>query len=181
VKLHPNKTAALVIVALLTTAFALFLRFGGSKPLSYQGHPIDYWFARLPLTVVTTNGTMRLGSLTTAGQKYGDTNGNSQALAAFDSFGTTAIPFLLAKFQDEDSWLENKTAQVALKFDPKSRPFRIAQFERAQSVSALIQLGEIPPDASRTLAHLTNNALPEIARSAKYLLSQPGRTKSIPR
>lgn len=163
-------TVVSVLFVVVTGAVALFLSFSGSKELDYQGRPISYWFAQLPPTFVSSQGTMHVSSMMAMGQQYGTTGAVWQSFAALDSFGTNAIPYFLSKLQDSDSFVEKKATHLAWKHGVKSLPFRNAICERAQSVTALIHLRELPPGTLQMLASLSTNAPPDIAQAAKHVL-----------
>ena len=175
-----RKVTGSVVVLLVALTFWLFLRSGGSKELRYQGQPIGYWFAQLPVTVVSSRTVARIDSGTILGQVYGSTNVTSGSFAAFDRFGTNAVPFLLEKLQGSDSVIEQKATWIVWRYTSKPLPVRNAIAERGQSVTALIHLKELSTNAVQALDRLSTNAEPDVARAAKYILNTRRGAPYIP-
>ena len=166
----------LLILALVVGA-ACFLFLARSKPyhdLTYEGHSIEYWFSQLPLTIVGTNSNGLANAYSLAsisyGQTYGSVTGNSAYFEAFASFGTRAGPYLMAKLAGEDSRLELLTRKLLRHAGLKSIPFREASEERAQAVTGLDIMHELPPKTLIELTNLTTNADPYIAAAAHHVL-----------
>lgn len=141
-----------------------------------------YWFTQLPLTIVKTNNTLiKVTGLRIPGElKYGSTETASDALAALDSFGTNAIPFLMSKLTQEDSALERRAIALARKLGVKSNPFRNADLERYQTVTALVRIKKLPFETMRTLTNLSQVAAPKIALVAREILRQLNRPLPSP-
>ena len=80
------------------------------------------------------------------------------------AFGTNAVPFLLDRLKGVDSKLELKIAEVATKSGPIPLPFRNADIERLQAVTALIFE---PTSEERIALRLRDSA------TGSYFLAQP--------
>ena len=169
----PIGPTAKVVVALLVAGVAIILlcRRGGGN-LKYQGRSIEYWFERLPPTLVSSQMIARAESMTLLGQQYGSTGGVSECFVALDTFGTDGIPYYLWKLQKSDSLIEQKAFRLAVQKRAKTVPFRNALIERGQAVTALIHIKELGPDTLQTLFQLSTNAQSEIGAAAKYILTE---------
>jgi hypothetical protein len=53
---RPRMLLGIVALAAILTALFFVLTHHTSKPLTYQGKPIEYWFAQLPVTPVPPPG-----------------------------------------------------------------------------------------------------------------------------
>jgi hypothetical protein len=154
----------------------LTLRRQSTKMLSYHGKSIDYWFAQLPVTPVPPPG-IDLGNIRgfikSTGQQYGSTNlADGGAIEAFDTFGTNALPFLLARLRELDSKAEQNLTQAATNAGLNYTPFRNADVERLQAVTALIRAKTLTPEATQTIAALRTNANADVASAARYILDK---------
>jgi len=163
---------ALVLTLILLVAMGLFLRRESNQKLTFQDLSIDHWFTQLPLTFVQTNNLVFFSqamSIATQRQTYGTTNKDnlSQVYAAFDSFGTNAIPYLLRKLQQDDSVARKQLARLAMKLGVRCIPFRAASAERAQAVTGLIRIKEqLPSSTLQVLSNLSVNSKAEIGCAA---------------
>ena len=106
------------------------------------------------------------------GQAYGPTNiANVGGVEAFDAMGTNAVGYLLSKLEGTDSLPEKALTSAATKVHMKSLPFRNAEIERMQAVTALTDIELLPPDAQARLKQLsTNTELKDVAAAAAYIL-----------
>lgn len=178
-----------VIGVLATGAFAfltiLFLDWSSTPqplPLTYLEQPADYWLAKVPMTIVPTergSDTKAVGFATSHGQNYGSANPNEvDGITAFKAMGTNALPYLLGKLQGTDNVLERALTKAAAKTSVPTVPFRLAELERLQAVTALIALEHIPTEAHRTLVESSNgDQTNEIARSASFILKRRATLK----
>ena len=138
-------------------------------PLTHLGQPAEFWFAKIPVTIV---GAGARGYMNVLGQEYGPTNlANVSGVAAFDAMGTNAVNYLLAKLEGTDSLPEKAVTSAATKARIESLPFRNAETERSQAVTALIDIKLLPPDARTRLEQLgSNSELKDVAVAAAYIL-----------
>jgi hypothetical protein len=177
-----NRRRAILVICIIACATASVLLFRRNEQPSYQGRPIGYWFKQLPVTFVSSNSVAKGATFTLWGQTYGSTGMvTTQAFAAFDHFGTNAMPYLMSKLQDEDSYAERSATRVVLKLGGKKVPFRFAKIERSQTVTALLRLGPTI-DLLPMLSRLTNNGDSDIAGSARFILNkrQQGTRSTAP-
>jgi hypothetical protein len=164
-----RRSRAIGVTLVIAGVVTGFLIFRGNKQLVYQQQPIGCWFEKLPVTLITSNYMMVGASITSLGQQYGDTNLVSNTFAAFDYFGTSAIPYLLGKLEADDSYAKTKTIKLAVKLGARKIPLRRARFERGQAVTALLRL-DLPKGSLQTIARLSTNEQSDLAASAKYIL-----------
>jgi len=134
------------------------------------------------MTIIPADGLSNPGAVgfaTSLGQRYGRTNPNeADGIAAFNAMGTNALPYLLGKLRGTDTILERALTTAATKASVSSIPFRDAQLERLQAVTALTALEHIPTEAHRTLVELSNgDQTNEIARSASFILKRRATLK----
>lgn len=146
-------------------------------PLTYLEQPADYWFAKVPMTIIPAEGLSNPGAVgfsTYLGQRYGNTNPNeADGIKAFKAMGTNALPYLIGKLRGTDTILERALTKAATKASVSSVPFRDAELERLQAVTALIALEHIPTEAHRTLVELSaGDQTNEIARAASFILKR---------
>ena len=106
-----QKIALILIIVYIGALLIIGLR-TKKQALTYQGRSIDYWFAQLPVTMVTSRGGTMCGSIHYAGQQYGDPQNASLSYAALDSFGNDAIPYLMNKLTGKDSAIEKMPVNV---------------------------------------------------------------------
>lgn len=156
----------------LLTGLALIWRERIAVEHTFEGQPLDYWFRRLPLTVVRTRTVAYAGSITADGQQYGGTASETRrALEALEAIGTNSTAFLLQKLQARDSALERKITRLAARVGIPLTRFRNAELERFQAVTGLIRLPDLPPYAEGSLIRLSTNHHPEIMRAARHVLT----------
>lgn len=163
-------------LAALLVMWFLLQSLRSTKPLVYQGRPIEYWFARLPVTPVPPPGVVLgnvRGFIKSTGQYYGSTNlFEDTSLNAMAAFGTNALPFLLARLQGLDSVLEQQVTKAATNAGVAYLPFRRAELERLQAVTALIHAETLTEDARQRIVALCTNSHPDIAAAAAYILNR---------
>jgi hypothetical protein len=147
-----------------------------SKPLTYQGKPIEYWFVRLPVTPVPPPGVdlgNMQGFVKSFGQKYGGEGvSDTSGIDAIAALGTNALPFLLAKLQGVDSTIERTVTRAATNSGVGYLPFRAAELERSQAVTGLIHLKTLTPEATQLLGSLRTNTNRDVASAAAYVLTR---------
>jgi hypothetical protein len=165
-----------VALAGLLAVLLLALKRGTSKPLTYQGKTMDYWFTRLPVTPVPPPGVDMgnvQGFVKSKGQQYGGNGASdSTGIEAFTAFGTNALPFLLARLQSTDSGVERNVVRAATNSGIGYLPFRAAQLERLQAVTGLIHLKTITPEARQLLTALRTNSDHDLASAAGFVLKR---------
>jgi hypothetical protein len=143
------------------------------QELIYQGRSIDYWFAQLPVTMVTPEGgVLTGGSLTAFGQQYGNQQETSLSFAALDSLGIDAIPYLVTKLVGKDSVIEQSARDLAWKAQMKPFPTRMAAIESFQAVTGLIHLRKLPDETVQMLTNMSKAPESQLAAAAKYILSE---------
>lgn len=135
------------------------------------------------MTIVPTEGGSDPGAMgfaTSLGQNYGSANPNEvDGIKAFNAMGTDALPYLLDKLQGTDNVLEKALTKAATKTSVPTIPFRNAELERLQAVTALIALENVTPEAHRTLVEMSNgDQTNEIARAASFILKRRAALKS---
>jgi hypothetical protein len=166
----------IVALAVILTALFFVLTRHTPKPLTYQGKPIEYWFARLPVTPVPPPG-VDLGNvrgfIESMGQRYGSTNlVDAAGLDAITEFGTNALPLLLARLQGADSVIEKAVTRAATNTGVGYLPFRNADLERLQAVTGLIHVKTLTPQARELITSLRTNPNRDIASAAAYILTR---------
>jgi hypothetical protein len=169
------KIAAGCVLLLAVLLLLIPLMKGGRfrNDLLYRNEPIANWFKRLPVTVlvpgVEVNAT---GFMNVTGQQYGDAMGDPSATEAFQFFGTNAVPFLIEKLGSQDSAIQVKATELAEKASVKSLPFRQADIERSQAVTALLNVKPFPAEAIPPLFSLTRNTNDAVAWAAFSVLKR---------
>jgi hypothetical protein len=165
--------SVVALAAILTTLFLVLTRHT-SKPLTYQGKPIEYWFAQLPITPMPPPGVEFSPNIrafvTSHGQQYGSTN--VDGIAAIEALGTNALPFLLARLQGLESVAKKLVTKAATNSGAGYLPFRNADIERLQAVTGLIHVKALTPEARQLITSLSTNTKPDIASSAAFILKR---------
>jgi len=177
--MHATQKTALILIVVGVGALLLHFQYKKSQELRYEGRSIDYWFAQLPPTIVSSQYIVKAQSITVLGKQYGSTGNVSKSCAALDSFGTNAIGYLMEKLVEKDSIFEQKATEVALKLGAKSFPGRNAWVERGQAVTGLIYLKELPPETVQALTKLSRSSRPEVAEAAKYIIRKDKKDQAI--
>ena len=174
-----QKTALILIIVSIGAIFLICL-YPKKQELIYQGRSIDYWFAQLPLTLVTPEGLVATGGAITAfGQQYGNQQDAPQSFAALDSFGNDAIPYLMNKLTAKDSAIEKTARNIARKAKMTSFPTRMASIESYQAVTGLIYLKELPAETIQTLTDLSKDTNSQNAAAAKYILEKINMEQAV--
>lgn len=177
--MHATQKKALIFIVLSVGILLLHFQYKKSQELKYEGRSIDYWFAQLPATVVSSQSIVKAQSITVLGKQYGSTDNVSKSFEALDSFGTNAIGYLIEKLVEKDSIFEQKATEFALKLGVNSFPARNAMIERGQAVTGLIYLKELPPETVQTLINLSKSSRPEVAVAAKYIIQKDKKDRDI--
>ena len=172
-----------VLVAIFAATYLVLIR-SNPKPLTYQGKPIECWFAQLPVTPIpppeAVFGNIR-GFIKSTGQQYGSTDLLADSgIAAIEALGTNALPFLLARLQATDSVSERAVTKVATNAGVSYLPFRNADLERLQAVTGLIRLKTLTPEAQLLITSLQTHANPGIASAAAYILKRRDALDVLP-
>jgi len=162
-----------VVGAIVIASFFSFFRTTtqlAPPRLAHLGQPADYWFARIPITIAGFGGRSYVNAM---GQQYGPTNmADVSGVEAFNVMGTNAVGYLLSKLEGTDSLPEKALTSAATKVQMTSLPFRNAETERMQAVTALIDLWVLPPGAQTRLEQLsTNSESKDVAEAAAYILN----------
>ena len=179
--MHATQKTALILIVVSVGALLLHFQYKKRQELRYEGRSIDYWFAQLPATIVSSQYIVKAQSITVLGKQYGNTNNVSKSFAALDSFGSNAIGYLMEKLVEKDSTFEQKATEFALKLGAKSFPARNAWVERGQAVTGLIYLEELPPETIQALTKLSRSSRPEVAEVAKYIIQRNNKDQPIMR
>jgi hypothetical protein len=150
------------------------------RPLTYQGKPIESWFAQLPVTHSSVGSSSRQRKRLYQVNRPTVGNNNvtdDSAIDAITALGTNALLFLIAKLQSLDSILERGAAKAATNAGVGYLPFRNADLERLQAVTGLIHLKTLTPEAKQSIESLRTNANSNIASAAAHVtaLGEPQR------
>jgi hypothetical protein len=147
---------AIAAVSVLVAAF------WPSKP-AYSGHPLSYWFKRLPVLSSDYSGNSAVSySLKVSAVPSPSTADCSTALTAIRNIGTNGLPFLLRKLDRRPPpprlirLLYRYTANWPIiwrTFTPPRTPSQESQ-ERGQAVAGLLVLCPLPPDAEQKVRAL---------------------------
>ena len=81
----------------------------------------------------------------------------TSAKEAFQFFGSDAIPFLIEKLQHKDSALEVQATKLADKASLRPLPFRQAEIETNQAVTALVNLKPFPAESTPSFLAFVDN------------------------
>jgi hypothetical protein len=174
--------AAVLLLAVVLLPVPYLVRDRLPRQLIYHSEPMAEWFKRLPVTVLMTGVELNAtGVINSRGQKYGDEASGKEAVEAFQFFGSNAVPFLMQKLQSRDSALETETRKLADKTSLNSLPFRLAELERQQAVTALVNLKPFPRELIPKLLALSTSSPKDTAWAAFYILKRvaPDEAKTV--
>jgi|SRR5580704_5066845 hypothetical protein len=172
------------ITAGLAAALVLFFLAKGDSGPYYEGKPLrSYWFRQLILTMPPPSSGVgfymqRIEMLTQKGHQYGHYRESPIVITnAIVAMGTNCIPFLMEKLGGHDSSLRLHIEKWMNAVRISRTPWRDADLERSQAMTALIILGEkglLPEDAVKRIRTLSQDKDPGVAASAKWVLQTRG-------
>jgi hypothetical protein len=175
-----KRVALLAGLCLVVCALAMIFIFRSvPKEPVYDGHPISFWFNKLPLTMVRSGGfVMSVDTLVDGGGRlYGVKSGlPNAAFKAIQEIGTNGLPFLIGKLSRRETPKFAQSIQLwAFQHGLKHSVLPNPEIERAQAVTALLALKPLPPEAVAQIHQLSNNRTNPAALSAAYVLGPPAK------
>jgi len=170
-----RKSFWLGCVAAAAFLIALVLILSRDRGPYYHGKPLDtYWFHELSISSIETNSSRRISAHALHGHLYGQAREDRATVdEAILAMGTNCLPFLLRKLDKHDSAFRKHVEKWMDKVGIHSTPWRDADWERAQAVTALFLLGRnrlVTPEALKRIQELSKSSDTNVAASAKFLL-----------